>query len=270
MVFMADRDIRDGLSVGAAADLIGVTVRTLHHWDEIGLATPSRRSAAGYRQYTEEDLERLDRIVAYRETGLGLDAVRRVLDDRATDAAAILRRQREQLAERIEDLQRLDQRLERMTDAHERGILLDDEEQAEIFGGDWDPQGPQQARSLWGGTDQWAQFAERSAHRTPGQWRVLSGEMSALQQELGDAMADGVAPGSPEADALVERHRELFSNFFTLTREMQVCLGRMFESDQGFAAHYDSVRPGLASWFRRIIDASARSHGIDPDNAVWR
>lgn len=270
MVFMADHETRDGLSVGATAELIGVTVRALHHWDEIGLASPSRRTAAGYRQYTEPDLDRLHRIVAYRETGLGLDAVRAVLDDSQTDAVTTLLRQRAQLAERIDDLQRLDQRLDRMTDAHERGILLDDEEQAKIFGEDWDPHGPQQARSLWGDTDQWAQFAERSAHRTPEQWRVLSDEMSELQQVLGDAMAAGVAPGDPDADALVERHRELFSNLFILTREMQVCLGRMFESDPGFAAHYNGIRPGLASWFRHIIDESARAHGVDPDNAVWR
>jgi len=270
MVSMVEHDARVGVTVGTAADIVGVSVRTLHHWDEVGLASPSERSAAGYRQYTEEDLQRLHRIVAYREAGLGLDAVREVLDDTTTDAATTLRRQRAQLAERIDDLQRLDRRLGRMADAHERGILLTDDEQSEVFGDDWDPQGPRQARNLWGGTDQWAQFAERSAHRTPDQWRVLSEAMSALQEDLGDAMDAGILPGTPEADALVERHRELFSNFFTLTREMQVCLGRMFESDPGFAAHYDGIRAGLATWFRQIIDESARAHGIAPDAAVWR
>ncbi|MDP3950324.1 MerR family transcriptional regulator [Microbacterium sp.] len=270
---MVERHVRHGqtgLTVGAVADLIGVSVRTLHHWDEVGLASPSARTAAGYRQYTEHDVERLHRIIAYREAGLGLAAVREVLDDAAADAGATLRRQRAQLAERIEDLQRLDRRLERMTDAHERGILLSDEEQNDIFGDDWDPRGPENARNLWGGTDQWAQFAERSAQRTPAQWRALSEAMSALQRDLADAMSAGVAPGSTEAEALVERHRELFSNFFTLSRDMQVCLGRMFESDPGFAAHYDGIRHGLASWFRQIIDESARMHGIDPDTAVWR
>lgn len=273
MVFMVERDAalgQDGLTVGAAAELVGVSVRTLHHWDEVALASPSVRTAAGYRQYTEEDLERLKRIVAYREAGLGLAAVREVLDDAETDTSTTLRRQRAQLAEQIDDLRRLDRRLERMTDAHQRGILLSDEEQKNIFGEDWDPRGPQNARHLWGGTDQWAQFAERSAHRTPEEWRVLSDAMSVLQRDLGDAMSAGVAPGSAEAEALVERHRELFSNFFTLTREMQVCLGQMFEADPGFAAHYHGIRHGLASWFRQIIDESARTHGIDPDTAVWR
>jgi hypothetical protein len=51
---------------------------------------------------------------------------------------------------------------------------------------------------------------------------------------------------------------------------MQVCLGRMYEADPAFAAHYDGIRAGLATWFRRIVDASARAHGIDPDTAAWQ
>ncbi len=77
--------------------------------------------------------------------------------------------------------------------------------------------------------------------------------------------------GGPEANRLVERHREAFTaSYFPLTRQMQVCLGRTYETDPGFAAHYDAIRPGLAAWFRRIIDAGARAHGIDPDTATWQ
>ncbi|WP_019180735.1 MerR family transcriptional regulator [Microbacterium yannicii] len=267
---MTDRDITERVTVGAAAELLGVTVRTLHHWDEIGLASPSVRTGAGYRHYTDADLERLHRIVAYREAGLGLDAVREVLDDTTAAIGATLREQRSQLAERIHDLQRLDERLERMTRAHEVGILLDEDEQIETFGPDWDPAHTRHARTMWGGSVQWAQFAERSASRTREQWRSLSDSMARFQSDLGDAFGAGVVPGSAEANELVERHRQTFSHFFPLTREMQVCLGRMFQSDPGFAAHYDGIRAGLAAWFRRIIDESARAHGIDPDAAIWR
>ena len=71
MTYVAERPHGTGLTVGDTAALIGVTVRTLHHWDEIGLATPSARTPAGYRLYTDADLQRLSRIIAYRETGLG-------------------------------------------------------------------------------------------------------------------------------------------------------------------------------------------------------
>ncbi|WP_243658669.1 MerR family transcriptional regulator [Tamaricihabitans halophyticus] len=269
---MVDReqDIGGGVTVGTAAELVGVTVRTLHHWDEIGLASPSARTSAGYRQYTEADLQRLHRIVAYREAGLRLDAIRAVLDDTATEIGETLRVQRAQLANRIRDLQQLDERLERMGQAHERGILLDDETQSEVFGPDWDAEQSRQARMVWGDSTQWAQFAERSASRTRAQWQSLSDAMATVQFELGDAVDRDVRPGSQEANTLVERHREVFSNFFPLTRQMQVCLGGMFESDPGFSAYYNGIRVGLASWFRQCIDENARAHGIDPETATWQ
>lgn len=270
MGFMVDQAISEGATIGVAADRVGVTVRTLRHWDEIGLASPSSHTPAGYRLYGPADLDRLHRVVAYRETGLDLDTIRRVLDDATVEIGDTLREQRARLAERIHDLQQLDERLERMVDAHEHGILMSEKEQTEVFGETWDSDRSGMAQSAWGHSPQWAQFAERSATRTREQWQALSDAMSTLQRDLGDAMSRGVTPGNTEADKLVERHREIFSYFFPLTRQMQVCLGRMYDSDPGFAAHYDGICDGLATWFRQLIDESARGHGINPDTATWQ
>ncbi|WP_280507019.1 MerR family transcriptional regulator [Nocardia flavorosea] len=268
---MADVAHTAGLTVGQAATRLGVTVRALHHWDEIGLARPSLRTAAGYRLYTAGDLERLHRIVVYRELGLGLDRIRGILDDPDADVAEALRGQRAQIAERIDRLQQLGAGLDRMIEAHERGPLLTVDQQAEVFGPRWNPDWPARARERYGDTAQWQQYAERSATRSPEQWQAVADTVTALDRALADAMAAGIEPGSPEANQLVERHREVFSSsYFALSRQMQVCLGRMYEDDPGFAAHYNGIRPGLAIWFRRIIDAGARAHGIDPDSATWQ
>lgn len=260
----------DGLTVGQVSARLGVTVRALHHWDEIGLSRPSLRTAAGYRLYTADDLERLHRIVVYREIGLGLDRIRAVLDDSAADVPGALRAQRTQVAERIARLQQLGTGLDRMIEAHERGLLLTVEQQAAIFGPRWDPDGPAQARQRYGDTTQWRQYAERAASRGPEEWQAVADAMAGLDRALGEAMDAYVAPGSPEANRLVERHREVFASYFPLTRQMQVCLGRMYEADPGFAAHYDGIRAGLAAWIRRLVDADARAHGIDPDTATWQ
>ncbi|MFF8916655.1 MerR family transcriptional regulator [Streptomyces sp. NPDC015032] len=267
---MPDTTDADGLPVGQVSTRLGVTVRALHHWDEIGLARPSLRTAAGYRLYTAGDLERLHRIVVYREIGLGLDRIQAILDDSTADVPGALRAQRTQVAERIDRLQQLGAGLDRMIDAHERGLLLTAEQQAAIFGPQWDPDGPAQARQRWGGTTQWRQYAERSASRGPEELQAIADAVAALDRALGDAMDADVTPGSPEANQLVERHREVFASYFPLTRQMQVCLGRMYEADPAFAAHYDGIRAGLAAWFRQIVDADARAHGIDPDTAIWQ
>lgn len=259
----------DGMPVGETAARLGLTVRTLHHWDEIGLARPAARSRAGYRLYTDADLERLRRIVVYRELGLDLDAIRTILDEPTGDVAEQLRVQRAQLAQRIAQLNDLDGDLARMIEAQERGILLSEEEQRAIFGSEWNPDWPTQAREAYGKSAQWQQYAERSASRSAGDWAAVTEAMTAFEAELATAVDDGATPGDAVANRLVERHRALFSQFFPITPQMQVCLGRMYVADPRFTAHYDAVGPGLAVWLSRAIDESARAAGIDPDTATW-
>jgi MerR family transcriptional regulator, thiopeptide resistance regulator len=115
-----------------------------------------------------------------------------------------------------------------------------------------------------------AAVRRRSASRGPEEWQAIADAVAGFDRVLDDAMGAGVTPGSPEANHLVEWHREVFASYFPLTRQMQVCLGRMFETDLGFAAYYDGIRAGLATWFRRIIDAGARARGIDPDTPAWQ
>ncbi len=266
---MAEETGPEGLTVGQVSARLGVTVRALHHWDEIALACPSLRTAGGYRLYTAADLERLHRIVVHREIGLGLDRIRTVLDDSTADVPGALRAQRAQVAERIARLQRLSAGLDRMIDAHENGLLLTAEQQAALFGPEWNPDWTAQAREQYGDTAQWRQFAERSASRTPEEWQSVAEAVAGLDRALAEAMDAGVAPGTRAASHLVERHREVFASYFPLTRQMQVCLARRYEADPGLAAHYDALRPGLSTWFRHLVDADARAHGIDPDTATW-
>lgn len=266
---MGEDDDAAGLTVGRAAMRLGVTVRALHHWDEIALASASMRSASGYRLYTETDLERLRRVVAYREVGLELEAIRSILDDPVADVVTSLREQRAQLSARIARLTALGHDLDRMIEAHEHGAVLSAEEQRAVFGEEWNTDWPAEAARRYGDTHEWRSYAERTAVRTTADWQAIMQENTELERALAAAMDAGVKPGGEEADALVEEHRAVFSQYFPITRQMQVVLGRMYESEPGFSAHYERVAPGLASWLRRIIDASARSRGIDPDAANW-
>jgi DNA-binding transcriptional MerR regulator len=124
-----------GDPVGKVAGFAGVTVRTLHHYDEIGLLSPSGRSSAGYRSYSDADLDRLQRILFYRELGFSLDAIATIVDDPGTDAQAHLKRQRELLTGRIEQLNRMVAAVERAMEANTMGNALTPEETFEVFGG---------------------------------------------------------------------------------------------------------------------------------------
>lgn len=262
-------DLGEGITVGIAAARVGVTVRTLHHWDRIGLAGPSGRSPGGYRLYLPGDVERLRRVVAYREAGLSLEEIGDVLDSASSDVGAVLRKRRAQLAAQMDDLRRLDERLARLADAHERGVLLSDEEQCVAFGDRWRPEWVDQAKQRWGDSAQWAQFAEGSAGRSAEQWRAQAEAMRQWERDAAEALGRGVESDADEALALADRHKSVFGAWFPITRSMQLCLGRLFESDEGFAAHYDRLHPGLAGWIREVFDAAARADGIDPGCPVW-
>ena len=96
----------DAVQIGALAAATGLTVRTLHHYESIGLIGPTRRSESGYRQYGPSDIERLYRVRALRQLGLPLDEVRRALDDPATNLAATLGAQLEAVDGQLGDLHR--------------------------------------------------------------------------------------------------------------------------------------------------------------------
>src|SRR3954464_14032056 len=89
------------MNVGEVAALAGVTVRTLHHYDRIGLLSPSVRTAAGYRRYTPSDLDRLHQVLVYRELGFPLEEIATLLDDPGADPAEHLRRQHRLLRDRL-------------------------------------------------------------------------------------------------------------------------------------------------------------------------
>ncbi|WP_285101689.1 MerR family transcriptional regulator [Promicromonospora sp. MEB111] len=259
----------DGLTVGGAASVVGVTVRTLHHWDETGLARPSQRTTGGHRLYDAADVARLHRVRLYRELGLPVADIAALLDAPTDDAEQSLRRQRDEVREHIARLQRSADALDRMIEARRSGVLLSAEEQVAIFGAAWQPSWPVQARERWGDSEQWAQYAERSAERGPEDWRLIVEALGALHADLAAAVRSGVRPGSEQANVLAERHRASMGAYFDCTHSMQVCLARSYVEDPGFRSFYDGIEQGLAEWLRDVVDANARAHGVDPATATW-
>ena len=122
------------LTVGRVAELADVSVRTLHHYDEIGLVQPSARTAAGYRAYSAGDVERLREVLAYRRLGFGLREIADLVDDPATDAVAHLRRLRGLLLEQRDRAGAMVAAIDSELEARAMGISTTPEEQLKVFG----------------------------------------------------------------------------------------------------------------------------------------
>ena len=244
-------------TVGAVASLTGVSVRTLHHYDHIGLVVPSVRTAAGYRGYTDADIERLHLVLVYRSVGLPLDEIRTVLDDPAADVLAHLKRQHELLLEHAERLQHTIKAVEELMNAHRDGIQLSAEEQVEIFGTTaFSEEYAVEAEERWGDTDAWKQSRQRVAQLTKQDWLNIKAEGDALLEALAQAKRDGVEPGSDRANELAARHRASIERFYDCNNGMHIGLVEMYLADERFTRHYDDVEPGLARFVHDIVVAS--------------
>ncbi|QZY51528.1 MerR family transcriptional regulator [Leucobacter tenebrionis] len=257
------------LTVGAVAGLVGVSIRTLHHWDEIGLVHPSNRTAAGYRSYSADDIGRIYRVLVYRELGFSLAAIAELLDDPTVDAEQHLREQRRLLDEQITQLQHTANAVDRLLSLKEAGAAPTLQQQAEIFGRSWRQDWAVEAQERWGGSGEWRQFKENAEALTSAERVALHETGEALYGEIAEAVRAGIAPTSPEAAALAVRHREMFGRLFTCTPSMHALLGRMFVDDPRFRAFFDGVEPGLSVWLRDAIFAVSRAAGVDPYTAVW-
>jgi DNA-binding transcriptional MerR regulator len=126
--------VEEHLTVGRVAELAGVSIRTLHHYDEIGLLRPSARTVAGYRAYSADDVERLREVLAYRRLGFGLREIADLVDDPATDAVAHLRRLRGLLLEQRDRAAAMVTAIDEELEARAIGIRTTPEEQLKMLG----------------------------------------------------------------------------------------------------------------------------------------
>jgi DNA-binding transcriptional MerR regulator len=235
-----------------------VTVRALHHYDEIGLLSPSHRTSAGYRRYDVPDLERLHQILSYRALGFALEEIVTILDDPGADASAHLRRQHDLLTQRIARLTQMVAAVEKAMEAHEMGIKLTPEEQFEIFGDHLPDDYEAEAEERWGDTDAYRQSQRRTSTYTKADWLRIKGESDDLERHLAAALAEGRAPDSEEAMDLAEQHRQhLVRWFYDCPYEMHRGLADMYTGDPRFTAYYEKVAPDLAQYLHDAMHANA-------------
>lgn len=243
----------DAKTVGAVAALTGVSVRTLHHYDQIGLVVPGVRTTAGYRGYTDADVERLHLVLVYRAVGLPLDEIRTLLDDPDADVVAHLRRQHVLLAEQVDRLNEAIKAVEELMNAHRKGIQLSAEDQVEIFGTTaFGVEYADEAEQRWGDTDAWEQSQRRVAGFTKDDWVRIKAEGDDLLSALAEAKRTGVRPGSAQANELAARHRASIEHFYHCGDEMHRSLVEMYLADERFTRYYDDVEPGLAQYLQSL------------------
>jgi DNA-binding transcriptional MerR regulator len=239
------------------AEISGVSIRALHHYDSIGLLTPRARSAAGYRLYDEDDLLRLQQILIGRELGLSLEVIRRSLDDPHFDRRAALLAQRVELAARAE-------RAADMVRAIDAALTLIEENDMsktsfeKIFDG-FDPDRYEdEVKQRWGHTEAYKISAQRTKSYSEADWRRFKDEQAAIYADALSAMNAGVRPDEPRAMDVAERHRLSIDRwFYPCSAQLHTGLADMWESDRRYADNIDKHGKGLTQYLAAAVRANA-------------
>ena len=239
-------------TVRQLAQLSGVSVRTLHYYDEIGLLRPSRVGANGYRYYDEPAVMRLQQILLYKELELSLDEIRDLLDQPDFDVLRALEDHRRALQQRLGRLRRLLLTVDQ-TIAHVKGERTMEDKELFAFSEEQQAKYEQEAEALWGETvrassRQWKRYS-------PEKKKQIFAEGEAVYLDMIERLNAGDEPGSPAAQAVVERWAQHMRYFYEPTLEIMRGLGGAYVEHPGFRAFFDKMHPRLAEFMRDAIEA---------------
>jgi DNA-binding transcriptional MerR regulator len=249
--------VESGWTVGQVAEMARVTVRTLHHYDEIGLLAPSGRSRAGYRQYSEADLRRLHQILLFRELGFTLETIQQLLDDPDFDRRKALESQRELLAERLGQTEAILRGIDRaLAELNGEGEMKADE----MFEGfeEANKQYEAEAKERWGDTDAYKESARRTKKYTKEDWKRFKAESEEAGGRWIALLQSGADPKSAPAMDLAEGARlQIDKWFYPCSPEMHRKLADMYVQDPRFTATYEKMATGMAAFVAAAIHANA-------------
>lgn len=249
------------LTVRMLADTARISVRTLHHYDEIGLLKPAYLGSNGYRYYEQAELYRLQQILLYREFGLSLEDIRKVLDDPGFDAADALKAHRTQLERHIEQQARLLEVIDETLRSLEGKTTMTDET---LYA--WQSDAKQAEFEAWlverYGPDMEARIEESRAKFSKlddaGRKAALK-TLEGIETDLVEAYRRGVAPGAKALAPVLKRHNEWVAYMWGRPCPPQAYAGLalMYSDNPEFVARFDGMAAGFSLYLSNAIKAYA-------------
>lgn len=246
-------------TVKALAELAGVTPRTLRWYDRKGLLKPRRAAESGYRLYGPEEVDRLQAILFYRELGLGLEAVREILDAPGFDRVAALQSHLAELEARRRRLDALILTVENTIDEAKGGTPMSDREKFEAF-----KRRAVEANEERYGREVREKYGDGAIEGSNAKFLSMTeeeyGEWKALEAEILSALAAAVRaredPAGAEGRRVAELHRRWLAYTWTAcTPQAHRGLAELYTADERFTAYYDREVPGCAEFLRQAVRA---------------
>ena len=235
------------------AKLTGVSVRTLHFYDEIGLLKPSSVDEQnGYRFYDEDSLTRMQEVLFYRELDFPLKEIRMILSSPDYDKQNALKKQKHLLTLKKERLERLISALDGAMKGEIVNMDVFDNSEFEAKREEY----AKEAKEKWGDTTAYKESTEKTADYSADKWKQVNSAMDERIAEFADCKRKGFAPDSKEAQELAKKWQDFITeNYYTCTKEILAGLGEMYVADERFLQNIDRHGDGTAQFMSDAIKA---------------
>jgi len=241
---------RSMLTVKQLSKMAGVTPRTLHHYDEIGLLKPSRVGDNGYRYYGEESVLRLQQILFYRELDIPLDDIKKIMGRRDFDVLGALQSHKDALNRQVERLNRLlntvdntINHLKGKTTMSEKALFVGfTEEEQEKYA--LEAEQLYDAETVRASNKKWKAYSAAKKESIMAEGKIIYTDMIAAMPKGAD---------SPESQAIVERWRKHMDYFWTPNLDQLLALANGYNDDPRFKANFDKMHPLLAEFMREAV-----------------
>ncbi|HEX9804225.1 MAG TPA: MerR family transcriptional regulator [Candidatus Dojkabacteria bacterium] len=239
-------------TVKQLADLAGVTERTLRHYDEIDILNPQRNEENNYRNYSHDDLLKLQQILFFREIGFDLEKIKEILGDKNFDLAAALENHKKFLQSEQKRMKQLVATVEKTILHIKENTMVTDEDLYEGFTKEEVKVMKEEVKEKYDPRVV-AESNKRVKAMTKAQFQKVKEEGIQIILELAEA-SKTKNPGDKEVQDLVKRQYEHIRNFYEPTMDIFKGLGELYVSDSRFTQNYDQHKKGLAQFFKEAID----------------
>ena len=238
------------------ADIAGISIRTLHHYDQFGLVKPESSSPSGYRLYSDRDIEKLQQVLFFKELGFSLKETKEIINDKSFDKNKALKNHKELLLKKKKRLEEIIYSIDKTIEYIEGDKEIGKIEMFKAFNMDEIKKHQEkyfkETKQKYGESNAYAECEKKTAQYSEYKWKEVMEKASGIFQRIAECMEK--SPADEEVQIAVGQWKQhITESFYNCTLETFRSLGDLYVTDRRFTKNIDKIKPGLACFLKDAI-----------------